>query len=75
MKRRATTKKHAHAHDKIRKTKKEMDIFSIAEEVEKETWWDPRQFNSIQFNKTSNGTMHETQRKPSADEPQDTAEH
>ena len=43
MKRRATTKEHAHAHDKIRKTKKEMDIFSIAEEVDTETWWDPRQ--------------------------------
>ena len=30
------------------------------------------QLKSIQFNKTSKGTMHETKRKPSADEPRDT---
>ena len=43
MKDQATTTKHMHIHDKIGKTKKEVEIFSIMEEVENETWWDPTQ--------------------------------
>ena len=44
MKDQATTKIHEHAHDKNRKTKKEVDtLFSIMEGVENETWGHPKQ--------------------------------
>ena len=47
MKDQATTKIHEHAHDKNRKTKKEVDtLFSIMEGVENEIWGHPKQLTT-----------------------------